>query len=455
MNRSIKWHAGRYRKVAGRGKRGPGPAHIILSLYVMALLPATLILMTAVASETGLPWIDALFTATSALTVTGLSVVDTNIHFTGLGQSLLMLLMQIGGLGQMTLSVIILFFLGKKVTLRGQALAREELNRGAAENVVQLIKAIVVFALIVECIGTALLAITWVPELGWTRGLYCSLFHAVSAFNNAGFSLLADSMSGYDDNALTTLTIAGLFIVGGLGFTVMLDLLKFRRYRRLSLHTKLVLSTSLILLLVGTVLIYALEHHNPRTIGAVDGNAYRWLAAFFQSASTRTAGFNSVSIIDLNHATFLLMMCLMFIGAGSTSTGGGIKVSTFAVTIIATTSFLRGRRTFSAFQRNIAPLVVLKSLAIIIVSVSLLISATFILMITEKARFDVVLFETISAFSTVGITAGLTAQLSDIGKLVMVVVMIIGRVGPLTLAYVVTRQRTTKILYADEDVATG
>jgi trk system potassium uptake protein TrkH len=460
MNNNHAWSKSRYSVVNAKQGRLQKPVVIILFGYSLILIPSTLILMTEFASVTGLDWIDALFTATSALTVTGLGVVDTGTHFSAVGQVWLMLLMQLGGLGQMTLSVLILLTLGKSIGLKEQAVVREELNQDFGTDIVSLIKVIIVFALTMELIGTVILSAVWVPEFGLAQGIYTAVFHSISSFNNAGFSLFSASMSDYSHSPIVTLTISLLFIIGGLGFTVIIDLIKIKkndhskkRYT-LSLHTKLVLIGSFVLLFGGAIAIGLLESNNSKTLGGHDLLSTS-LMAFFQSATARTAGFYSINIIDMTHAGLLVMMVLMFIGAGSTSTGGGIKVSTFVVAIIATRSFLKGSTRFPAFKRNIAPLVVLKALAIIVVSFAILLTSAFALMLTEDARFDVVLFEAISAFSTVGLTAGLTENLSPTGKFIMIFLMIIGRIGPITLALLAASPNTSRIKYADEEVITG
>lgn len=456
MKKTNRWERNHYHIIGNNLTGIHSPALIILLGYSLILVPSTFFLMTNFASVTGLNWIDALFTATSALTVTGLGVVDTGTHFSAPGHVWLVTLMQLGGLGQMTLSVLILLSLGKRISMKGQALVREELNQNFDTNILQLIKSIIIFALISETIGALILSTVWIPEFGFWKGIYHAIFHAISSFNNAGFSLFPQSMTAYAHNPTVTLTIAALFIVGGLGFTVIVDLLKYRKCKehKLSLHSKLVLITSTSLLIVGTIIIWALEYNNPLTLGG--HSSWRGLLmAFFQSASTRTAGFNSINVIDMTHAGLLVMLIFMFIGAGSTSTGGGIKVSTFAIAIIATRSFLRGSTQFTALKRNVPPVVILKALAIIVVSFAILLTATFCLMITESARFDVVLFEAISAFSTVGLTAGLTESLSIPGKIIMIALMIVGRIGPITLAYLAAKPKSSCVQYADENVMTG
>ncbi len=443
-------------KSRNQNKKGAEPRILLLS-FLAVLLPAALLLMLPVFSVSGLNFTDALFTATSAISVTGLGVVDTGTHFTLQGQILLMLLMEIGGLGQMTLSAVLLYLFGVRISLQQQALAREALGQSATINLRNLVTRIALFALVAQMIGLILLAMRWVPELGWGKGLFYALFHAISAFNNAGFSLYTDSFNGYVADPLVILTLSALFIAGGLGFTVVGDIYKnWRRgFRSFSLHTKIMLVMTPILLLVGTLLFFLLERDNPHTMGPLTSQG-QWLAAFFQSASARTAGFNSIDIARFSHAAMLVMIVLMIIGAGSTSTGGGVKVTTFTVALMATWTFLRQKRHVAMFGRSINWPTVTKALAIMVVSAAILIMAMFLLLVTEHgATFEQVVFETISAFATVGLTSGLTAHLSEPGKYIIIVVMIIGRIGPLTLAYMLASPEPTLVKYPEESVLTG
>lgn len=429
---------------------------IIIVSFVSILLPASVLLTLPLFSQTGLSFVDALFTATSAISVTGLGVVDTGTHFTHSGKVLLMILMQIGGLGQMTLSAVLLYLFGARLSLKQQAVTKGALGQESSINIRRLVILIMLFTLIAEMIGTIILAIRWVPEFGLSEGLFTAVFHAISAFNNAGFSLFSDSMTRYQDDTLLLMTISLLFICGGLGFTVVADLFKWSktRHHKLRLHSKLMLVATPVLLLSGTLLFWVLEKNNPATLGHLP-TGLQWMNAFFQSATARTAGFNSVDIAQFSQPAFLVMMALMLIGAGSTSTGGGIKVSTFVVAILATITFLRQQNNVVLFKRTIAWNTVLKCLAIIVVSGLILILAMFLLMLTEKASFDRVMFETISAFSTAGLSAGLSASLSEPGKVIMVVVMITGRIGPLTLAYLLARPTTTQLKYPEDNVYAG
>ena len=427
---------------------------LILGSFLAILAVGTLFLAQPSSHYGEVSFINALFTATSAISVTGLGVVDTGSAFTLQGQLFLLVLMEIGGLGQMTMTVLLLALLSKRVGLRQQVLAKEALGQEGSINIVRLVKRIIVFAFLAQLIGAAIMALRWVPDLGWHHGLYVSFFHAASAFNNAGFSLFANNLMDYRDDPLISLTICALLILGGIGFTVIMDLVRTRKFRKLKLHSKLMLVMTPALLLVGTLMFWLLEHNNPGTLGGLTPGQ-QWLAAFFQSASARTAGFNTVDLGQFGPPALLFMMMLMFIGAGTTSTGGGIKVTTFAVVVLATRAFLTKRPHVTAFDRTIAPQVVTRSLAIIIVSAMVLMLAMFLLMVTEDLPFDRIMFETISAFATVGLSTGITAQLSEPGKLILVLVMICGRLGPLTLAFMLARPSETRIRYPEENVHTG
>jgi trk system potassium uptake protein len=427
---------------------------LILGSFLVILLLGTLFLAQPSSHHGEMSFINALFTATSAISVTGLGVVDTGSTFTLQGQFFLLVLMEIGGLGQMTMTVLLLALLSKRVGLRQQVLAKEALGQDGSINIVRLVKRIILFAFLAQLVGTAIMACRWVPEMGWAHGLYVSFFHAASAFNNAGFSLFANNLMDYRDDPLISLTVCALLILGGIGFTVIMDLVRTRKLRKLKLHSKLMLVMTPTLLLIGTLMFWLLERNNPTTLDELSLGK-QWLAAFFQSASARTAGFNTLDLGHFTPAALLFMMMLMFIGAGTTSTGGGIKVTTFAVVLLATRAFLTKRPHVTAFGRTIAPQVVTRSLAIIIVSAMVLMLAMFLLMITEDLPFDRIMFETISAFATVGLSTGITAQLSEPGKLILVLVMICGRLGPLTLAVMLARPSETRIKYPEENVHTG
>ncbi|MFZ3403497.1 TrkH family potassium uptake protein [Aeromonas salmonicida] len=429
-------------------------AKLILGSFLVILLIGTIFLVQPSSHNGEVTFVNALFTATSAISVTGLGVVDTGTAFTLQGQVFLLILMEIGGLGQMTMTLLLIAMFSKRVGLRQQVLAKEALGQEGSVNIVGLVRRIVLFAFIAQLIGTAVMAIRWVPDMGWEHGLYVSFFHAVSAFNNAGFSLFSNNLMNYRDDPIISLTIAGLLVLGGIGFTVVVDLVRNRRWRKLKLHSKLMLVMTPALLLLGTLMFWLLERNNPGTLGTTSFGG-QWLAAFFHSASARTAGFNTIDIGLMTPAALLFLMMLMFIGAGTTSTGGGIKVTTFAVVLLATRAFLSKRPHVTAFGRTLSPQIVTRSLAIIMVSTMVLMLAMFLLMVTEDLPFDKIMFETVSAFATVGLSTGITASLSEPGKLILVLVMICGRLGPLTLAFMLARPSETRIKYPEESVYTG
>jgi trk system potassium uptake protein TrkH len=434
--------------VTGRGHivRLPPPA--VLALLYAGLIMAGTVLLKLPAATTGpLPWGDAAFTATSAVTVTGLVVVDTGSRFTLFGQTVIMLLVQLGGLGLMTFAVMVLSLLGVPLRLRHRIILREDLNQTSLADVLRLVSVIARAVLLLELAGTVLLALRWGPELGWGRGLFHALFHAVTAFNNAGFVLFPDSLTRWMGDPVVNLVVPLLFIVGGLGFSVLNDLYAHRHWRLFSLHTRLMLVGTVGLIASSVVLVLLLEWSNPRTLGGLGSIADRLLAAWFQAVTTRSAGFNTLDIAGLRDSTAFLFTGLMMIGGGSTSTAGGIKVTSFMVLLLATLAFLRGRSTPSAFGRSIGPEEVLKVLALTVASLLVLVAGIFLLTLTVDASFLDIAFEATSAFSTTGLSRGVTGELDALGYLVVMTLMFIGRVGPLALGFLLATRTPPRIRY--------
>ena len=429
------------RKVAGYP-----PPLVLVMLYASLILVGTLGLMLPIATTAPISWSDAMFTATSAVTVTGLAVVDTGQGFTFFGQALICLLIQLGGLGLMTFAVLILSMLGIPIGFSNRLYLREDLNQTSATDLLALTKTILRVVLLCEIIGAAILAMVFVPEFGVQRGLWSAVFHAVSAFNNAGFSLYPDSLSHWVGNPLINITVPCLFILGGLGFTVIADIWRLRSWQKYSLHSKLMLVGTAILLIFSFAAFAALEWNNPSTLGGLDWPAKLW-ASWFQGATTRTAGFNTVDMAGLTDASSLMFMILMVIGAGSTSTGGGIKVTTFIVLFLATLAFFKRQTTIDVFGRRIGPEQIVKVLALVMVSLSIVLTGLFTMLIFHEGRFLDVTFETLSAFGTVGLSRGITADLDNLGRLIIMVIMFIGRVGPLTIGFLLATQRPKRISY--------
>ncbi len=437
-----------------RAWRYSPPAILAVSFLVLIALGA-LLLWLPVSSHGGLGFSQALFTACSAVTVTGLVVVDTGIALTLFGQVVVLLLIHLGGLGLMTFAALTVMTLGARFGLRGHHLVREAMNQTSPGDMLFLVRRVALLALTMELLGTALMALVWVPEMGLRHGLWFSFFHAVSAFNNAGFGLLPDSLTRWAGQPLINLVVTGLFIIGGLGFTVLMDLYRQRRFSPLSLHSKLTLAGTAALALGAWLLIMSFEWHNPTTLGALPPGERPW-AAWFTAVTPRTAGFNTLDTAGLLVPSTLLIMVLMFVGAGSNSTASGIKVSTFMVIVLATRAFLGGRHQPSAFGRAVAMDAVFRANSIVVLSLLLVMLGNFLLALFEpELPLLDLMFEGFSAFGTVGLSRGVTAQLSPPAQVVLMVLMFAGRIGPLALAFSLARPRRRRLRYVEEQVQVG
>ncbi|MBA1335790.1 MAG: KtrAB potassium uptake system, integral membrane component KtrB [Firmicutes bacterium] len=437
------------------------PPQILVLGFAAVILLGTFLLMLPISTRSGenAGFLNALFTATSAVCVTGLVVVDTGTYWSTFGQAVVMMLIQAGGLGFMTVATMIFMALGKRINLRERLVIQEQLNQYTLQGVVRLTKYIILGTLMIEGIGAILLSIRFVPELGFARGIYYGIFHAVSAFCNAGFDIIGEyrSLTPYVSDFVVSGVVVTLFITGGLGFSVLAEVTQLRRFRRLSLHTKLVLSITGILLALGTVLIFVFEYTNPATLKPLPFAA-KVLSSFFHSAAPRTAGFNTLSTADLTNASKFLSIVLMFIGGSPGSTAGGIKTTTAGVLIWTVVSVIKGREDTEIYNRRITKDIIYRSLSVAIISMLLIILTVTILSLTEAASFIEVFFETTSAFGTVGLSLGITPHLSPIGKVMIIITMYAGRVGPLTIAFALAqRQRRSrgKLRYPEEKILVG
>jgi len=444
------------------------PGNVLILYYAVSILvgSAALCLPWAV-NGPPLPFLDALFTATSAQCVTGLVVVDTGTRFTLFGQSVILLLIQTGGLGITTFSVFLFFYLGRGVSLRGRWLIQETLLHTPVGSLGELLRSIFWLTLIIEGIGAALLAVSFVPDLGWSQGLFSALFHSVSAFCNAGFSLFSDSLIGYRNSPLVNLTIMGLIILGGIGFLVICEVLEFMRRRnerrRLSLHAKLVLWTTLILIVGGALAIGLLERKaGLRGMGFGEGV---W-TSLFQSVTARTAGFNTIDLNRFEVPTLVLMMFLMFVGASPGSSGGGIKTTSLALFVAILHSRLKGSQHTNVFRRTIPDELVTKTLTLVMLAALLVGFCAFWLLSVQmsglsfsesRGVFMDYMFEVVSAFATVGLSLGATAKLVPAGKVIIILLMFVGRVGLLTAAFAIIRRsrEDTVVRYAEENIMIG
>lgn len=442
------------RSDSGR-KQGMNPPRLLLEAFLILIFIGACLLKLPFASVEAITWMEAAFTATSAVTVTGLVVVDTGSQFSVFGQLVILCLIQLGGLGLMTFAVLTALALGFKLRLKHQLAAQEAFNEISLQTARRAGGFIALFALTAEAFGIIMLAIFFVPELGWERGLYEALFYTVSAFNNAGFALSSDSLSAYVSHPGISLSVTALFITGGLGYIVVMEVYNQRRWSRFSVYVKVILLATLLLNLTATLAILLLEFDNPATLGGLDSLWDKLLAAWFQGVTPRTAGFNTLDIGALTAGTSVLMLMLMFIGGAPNSTASGIKISTFVILLSATRSFLRGNKNVSFYRRSLSSDTVLKALATATIGMAVIFIAVLTLSILVKDDFLNIAFEAVSAFGTVGLSRGTTGELGTAGQLVIMAVMLIGRLGPLTLGYTLTVRRRSHIRYANTEFPVG
>lgn len=423
------------------------PAALVLISFLALILIGTLLLRLPVSSKEGpLQIIDALFTSTSAVCVTGLVVVDTGTRFTLFGQIIILALIQIGGLGVMTLSVLLFRMIGRKTFYHQRMAVQDMFLHTPQDDIFKIVKNIIYMTFCIETAGAVFLTIYWSRTLPVNEAVYTAVFHAISAFCNAGFSLFPDSLSTFADSYLLNFTVCMLIVTGGIGFSVLYEFknwIKLRKKKRFrfSVQTKTVLLTTAILIFAGTVWLFVLERH-----GALEGKApaYQFLVALFQSITCRTAGFNTVDISALNEATITMMLVLMFFGASPGSCGGGVKTTTLALLTATTITRIKRMRRVNLFKKSIPNETVRRCTTLILVSVGVIGMVLFMILsegaITEqtvRGAFLSYLFEVVSAFGTVGLSLGVTADLSVWGKSWIVITMIIGRVGILTFSYII------------------
>ncbi len=426
-------------------KRQP-PGRLIAVGFALVILLGTGLLLLPISVRDGVnvSFIDALFTSTSAVCVTGLIAIDTADHFTAFGQAIVAALIQIGGLGVTSIGVGLILAARKRVGIKGRVLVKEALNVDGFKGMVRLVKSVLLMTLCFELVGMALSFIVFVQDYPPLHALGISAFHSIAAFNNSGFDILGGlrNLIPYQSNVLLNLTTCGLIIFGGLGFLVILDILKKRSFRKLSLHSKVVLTTTGILLVVGTLLLKATEDIS-------------WLGAFFHSVSARTAGFSTYPIGEFTNAGLFTLIILMFIGASPGSTGGGIKTSTFFVLLQQVRSLFT-KKHIGAFHRSISVEILSKASMISLLSVLLVCIGTFLLCILEPERsFVQLLFEEVSAFGTVGLSTGITPSLCEGSKIILIFTMFAGRVGTFTLLSMWIDRPAPSAHYTEESITVG
>lgn len=445
---------GVHMRISNKKRRTVSPPIVIAGSFLSLIFVGTILLKLPVATTTHISWIDALFVVTSATTVTGLSVFDPGTTLTVFGEVVLMILIQCGGIGLMTFAVAILILLKKKIGIQSRIYIQESFNQNSVGGIIKLVKLILSFVLSVQLFAATVLTIHWIPTFGFNDALYLSVFHVISAFNNAGFALFPDNLIGFANDPIVNIVLSLLFIIGGIGFTVVVDIQQTKSFRQWSLHTKMMVVGTILINVIAIAFVFVLEYNNQATIGAMPLQD-KLMVSYFQGVTPRTAGFNTLNYGDMEDPTILLTMVLMFIGAGSASTASGIKLTTFIVIVLATVSFLRKRSEPELFGRSIRLETVIRSLAISTIGLFIVFFFIFLLTITEKIPFLPLAFEVVSAFGTVGLSMGITAQISDIGEVLLCMVMFIGRIGPLTLFFILMKPKNVHYRYPYDQVFTG
>jgi trk system potassium uptake protein TrkH len=434
--------------------------------FLALITVGTLLLMMPFSTSSG-TWNDpivALFTSTSAVCVTGLSVVDPGTYFSFWGELWIVLLAQIGGLGYMTTTTFLILLIGRKFDLRQKIAIQQALDRPGMSGSTQIIRSIIATTLIFEITGIFLLLPAFVPDYGWDKGLWLAIFHSVNAWNNAGFSLFKDSLIGYQSSPLVVFTVTGLIIFGGIGYQVILEIYMMIRDRLrkktehivLSLDFQVATSTTIVLLVLGTIAFFLVELRNSKTFVNLD-LFDKLLVAWFQSVTPRTAGFNTIDIGQMTTAGLFITIAFMFIGASPGGTGGGIKTTTLRVLTSCTKAILQGKEEVLLYERKIALSLVLKAVGVFIGSVATVIISTILITLTDpELDFIQILFEVVSAFATVGLSTGITGSVSIAAKLILIVTMYIGRVGVLLLmSAILGDPRPSRVHYPEENLLVG
>jgi trk system potassium uptake protein len=428
------------------------PPRTLALMFLLLITVGGATLLLPGMTNTPLTPLQAFFTATSATMVTGLAVVDTGTTFTWAGQLVIAAMMQIGGVGTMAFAALALLVSGGRPPLRTQLIVGEAIGQTNFRDLRRVIRLALFVAFLVEGVGALVLTFRFVQDFPFWTAMWQAVFHSVSAFNNAGFGLWADSLTRYGTDPIVTLVISLQIIIGGLGFVVLADPKLLRGHA--SLHTRITIVGTLVLLVGGAVLFWFLEADNAKTLAAnsLGGQA---LLAWFMSVVPRTAGFNSVDVAAMRDGSTVLTMLLMFIGGGTGSTAGGVKVSTIVIMLAATVAVLRQRDQAVFFGRTLATDVVFRCFAILAISGGTLLIASWLLIITQPLPFLDLIFEAISAFATVGMTRGITDDLNTFGQLLIMLLMFIGRVGPLTLAYTLATATPSRVRYPEAEVYVG
>lgn len=441
------------------------PTQIMVMGFALLILIGGLLLNLPMATQNGeqIGFLNALFTATSAVCVTGLVVVDTATYWSGFGQGVIICLIQIGGLGFMTITTMFAIIARKRINLRERLLIQESLNQFDLSGLVKLTRYILLTTFAIEGIGAILLSFVFIPQFGTAKGIWYSIFHAISAFCNAGFDLMGgvsgefSSLTSYVNSVTITIVISLLIILGGLGFPVILDVVKQKKFSKLNIHSKIVLISTLSLIISGALIIYALEINNANTLAQLDQTG-KITASLFQSVTTRTAGFNTIDLTLMRESTLFVMIIFMFIGASPASTGGGVKTTTIAVLLLSVRTFIEQKQDTEIFKRKLSVSTINKSLGVFVIAFLLALIGTLLISITQP-EFTLLesAFEVVSAVATVGLSIGGSPNLDSVGKIIIMILMFMGRVGSLTIFFALTHKGKKKqvIRYPEGKIIVG
>ena len=433
---------------------------ILLSFMVVTILGGILLsLPISMRDGKSVKLIDGFFIATSAICVTGLSSIDIGSVYNIFGQMVILVLIQLGGLGVITFTSVIIIMISKKIGYYTKKIVQEDINIDTTFKIEEYVKKVIFSVIIIEFIGTVILFFEFIKKFGFLKAVYYSFFHSVSAFCNAGFSLFSDNLYGFKNSFIINMTIPLLIFLGGIGFSTILNCYNVlrKKEKRLTSTTKLSIKISIFLVIIGMIAMFILEYSNKSTIGNLSFGQ-KLEASFFQSVTTRTAGFNTISILGLKRSTSLLFVILMFIGASPGSTGGGIKTTTIGLIILGTLATLKNKDTIEYDKRSVSWRIYSKAITVLFISLIYTTICVFLLILFERNKnlLDLV-FEVFSAFGTVGLSRNLTPSLADISKFILIVTMFVGRVGPLTIALALSKSNLKKgrYTYPQENILIG
>ncbi|MNG43474.1 Ktr system potassium uptake protein B [compost metagenome] len=431
------------------------PPSLLALGFLSFILIGTLLLKLPIAHYGELSWINALFTSTSAVTITGLSVVNVGEAYTTFGKVIIMLLLQCGGLGFMTFAILAALSLSSNIGLKQQVMAQETIGQTSLSKVSFTIKGVLLYSLFFEALGTVILTIAWMQEYDFAHAFFYAAFYSVSAFNNGGFSLFPNSLMSFSEHYFITFTISMLYIIGGIGFVVLMDIKRARRWKKMSPNSKLILSTIAGLNLIAFIVIWALEASNPLTLAGLSLGDQA-VNAWFHATVPRSSGFNSLNMASMSDASTLVTMVLMFIGGGSLSTAGGIKVGTFIIVILSVITFLRRSEELRVFNHSVSKVTSFKAFAVVSITGILIFLGLFTLLILEPNKeFLDLLFEAVSAACTVGLSRGITSELQPASLIALILLMFAGRLGPLTLAYLIATPKKSRLKHPPADIQIG